>query len=129
MCNELHSDHEKISEEGQGFKIFERNNTALFYFNNSHRQSYESSEDGWIAWNGRYESSKDMGFCIFLSREVAEECFRIIQQEGTSMNNEYQNCYILPIEYKEGLGKHIETRITPGDYEIAIVKQFRIIKE
>ena len=132
MCNYLHEIHEKISEEGKGFKIFGKDDstlfTTLFNFRNVPRTCYELSDDEWVVWNSEHRNKPEAGFCIFLTKEIAEECFRLLKKSIYG-SKKYKHCYIAPIEYKQGLGKHMEYQLTEGEHEIAIVKQFRIIKD
>jgi hypothetical protein len=128
MCNYLHEIHEKISEEGKGFKIFGKDGSPLFNFLNVPRTHYELSDDEWVVWNSEHRNEPEAGFCIFLTKEIAEECFRLLEKYIYG-SQKYKHCYISPIEYKQGLGKHMEHQLTEGEHEIAIVKQFRIVKE
>jgi hypothetical protein len=134
MCNYLHENHEKIPEDGEGFKIFNPEDTPVFGSGYYGRSYYESDND-WIVWDSvdsRFISPVNhleyiSGFCIFLTREAAEKCLRDLKSGAGYWV--FDESYILPIKYKQGLGKHIEHAMVNGEHEIAIVKQFRIIKD
>ena len=118
MCNELHKDSEPIPESGTGWKIFDNKVNREF-------RSFMYSEkyietDGWISW--RLKLPPERGFTFFLQKPDFEYI-----KERFQYGNE--TLVLKQIEYKNGLGKHMEDRFLFDElHEIALCKDFRIIE-
>lgn len=131
MCNFLHTKNTIISEEGKGFKVvvyrlgisysLVRRPVGVPSYDNVRRIYRRNVFNGWATWNSPLKRGN--GFCIFLNRKDAEICFRYYQDK-----NMLGSVRLVEVDYKQGLGKHIETKMANRDLEIAIVKQFRITK-
>lgn len=121
MCSYLHHDSKPIKKEGIGHKIFKNINRPLF----TPGRIYECKDkNNFICWNFDFKGD---GFCFFLNRKEAVKCLNVLKRFNSETYNE---CFVKKIEYKKGLGKHIEDGITKCiNFKIALCKQFKIIED
>lgn len=129
MCNKLHTNSERISASGKGWKIFRMDNSILYPLTTPSLLSQYSLTEKEIVWRsieGHEKEEKDFGFCFFLDEETALEVMKGWQK---IFNNQTYVC--LKINYKEGLGKHEENTIlcTGESYLIALCKSFSLCNE
>lgn len=119
MCNQLHKEFKKIKSKGYGYKIFGIKDSPCFGFN---KQMYSKiCKDDWIIWDCEYGD----GFCFFTSKK---EAIRLLKSL-VNFSRDYSEHYIKRIEYRQGMGKHLECNIEKGqNYEIAICKEFKILE-
>jgi hypothetical protein len=124
MCNKLHADAVPIKKTGFGWKIVGQSvkgNLSLCL-----RDVYISDFEGWISWA---EPPNDpippppcediKGFCFFPTKREAERCLR---KWGCSYNK------IVRIQYRRGLGRHIERHMILGEkFDIALCKEFKFV--
>ena len=131
MCNKLHSYSRPIRKKGKGWKIFEVVGNSLRQMSprdafNRNRTIPPYDKNIWINWSTELQpyESDDFGFCFFLDKNEAERCLKEWRKDD-------HNTYILlPIEYKKGLGKHLELHIIWGfEFESSLCKEFKIIEE
>lgn len=134
MCNRLYEKSEKIKKEGFGYKIFSLDNKNCF-----DETAYSKQKNNWVKWgHSFYEQTqmnkqkelihfigKENGFCFFLTKKEAMKCLNRLQNIYLHKFNKHK---IKKIQYKEGMGKHIEYQID-GDtpFEIGLCKQFKIM--
>lgn len=128
MCNNLHGNSKPIKEEGIGYKLFSRykGEYAQCFTQNLIicEPGYIYNKDGFITWDTEEDGE---GFCFFLSHRTAQRALNTLQAKG---HHEYSNHIIRKIQYKKGLGKHIERNIKkPYKFMTALCKQFKIIED
>lgn len=132
MCNKLHTNSERISASGTGWKIFRiRDNNILYPLTTTpslYARPYSPTkkEIVWRSIEGHEKEEKDFGFCFFLDEETALEVMKGWQK---LVKEETHVC--LKINYKEGLGKHEENTILCNckSYLIALCKSFSLCNE
>ena len=135
MCNHLHSNSQPIPEKGIGYKMFRKtkyglnpitgdDNNFLFY----HREwniwgNNDVHKSIWCNSDTDIYREKYRGFCFFLNIGEALKLYKLWTKEIPEEQD-----VIYEIRYEKGLGKHIETGITPNDtpYEIALCKEFTL---
>jgi len=86
---------------------------------------YQKSDSRWIKWLPRIWNSKrgDLGFCFLLSGKTADSLLAL-------WSNHHESCVIREIEYKKGLGHHLEDHIISDEpFDIALCQEFRIVEE
>ena len=121
MCNKLHWNHEDISTEGHGWKLFGkgpggRRQTLVF------NEDYLSPVDGIVAYCEAIGDGD--GFCFFLSKQEAERAKRAWNDYG------HMDCYLEEIEYWGGKGQQTEEEFVKAwSFRIALCKKFRIVEE
>ncbi len=131
MCNNLHEEKAKpIKRVGEGYKIFFQSTPlSLEPKTSCFGDLYESTPDGWIEWNKKFDSrfylNSKCGFCFFLSKKEA-----IKARHGwiTSSVLDKTHHPIHKIAYDEGLGKHMDDGFTGSPYMIALCKKFKVIQ-
>lgn len=128
MCNYLHKKHELIPEEGLGWKVVAYKNRRYHPVMTTVYQEFGYEKDKWITFKTHLGGGE--GFCFFLSYEEACKYVGVWSDYFPS-----ETPRIVRIEYKSGLGKHVETGIAstpithkPIEFKIALCKQFKIIQ-
>lgn len=118
MCNGV-KDAVWISKSGYGWKLFKPLEEGKYgalcgepsYFNINFREVVVGL---WL---------KELGFCFFLSKEVAETWADYWEREG------FKKPRVLKIQYWGGKGRRMEERFIGwrGGVEIALCNSFRIV--
>ena len=125
MCNKLHGDEKKIPKNGKGYKLFGSTivdgSQIIPHQLVLNERMYITDNSGWINW--KPENCKD-GFCFFLSLRKAQRALCLWRR---TFSPEIQT--IIEIQYKEGLGKHMETGFVSGQsLETALCKEFKPVR-
>lgn len=129
MCNLLHSDSKPIPENGFGYKIFTKGpkDSLVPVFG---RSSYVKAKD-WINWRpslywNDQRTHIETGFCFFMTKKEAEKMLKACQ--GADRGS-YNDCCILKIQYRKGLGCHKEGGVITGKFfKTALCKGFKILE-
>ena len=134
MCNAWHGIEgggSKIKKEGVAWRIFGPGDRPPFRRSSEGRyiEKYRKGRDGRVKWDERETGwdFKQLGFAVFLTKKEAK---RLLDELNKPFEGSYgfSECYIKKVEYRGGIGKHIEERITHKDtFEIGIVREFKII--
>lgn len=119
MCNRLHDGSEEIPTKGKGWKIFtSKNNLGMVLYN-----KYNKNGSGQIVWSNE---TKGDGFCFFMTRKEARKAIKDWKSVTSGWKREPIS--IKRIEYKQGLGKHLEDPFMYCKYyQTALCKEFKII--
>lgn len=121
MCNYMHKDSKSIPENGTGWKIFEVFRGSLIK-GAAYDVFYRREEQNkYIKW----EYDKDGGFCFFLNKKLGEQSLKL-WDENTNLITPKLQYVLLPIEYKGGMGKHLENGFVSKEVMIALCKEFII---
>lgn len=134
MCNTLHYDSHEIPESGIAWKFFRRNDLELReQFFSPGRPYTNKNGDGFYEWDSEYlYDSGGVGFCGFPTREEAERCARQIKEDAKIQANWINRVFLDPqivkVEYRQGIGGHMEDRITSSRmfFDIVLFKEFRV---
>lgn len=125
MCNYLHPNSKPIPENGFGYKVFEKKyNGELVPLFNVH-QSYIENPSHWIKWRSEFNDPNKpvgCGFCFFRTSRGAMKLIEAGLRYGFSKD------VIKKIEYRKGLGSHVEHNIGHESFKISLCKEFRIIE-
>jgi len=128
MCNKLHEDSVAIPESGVAWKLFRRSDPDCkgSYFRDD---PYIIDKDGWVTW--RWAGGRGFGFCAFSTKEEAERYAATeTEEDWEGDENYFYNPQIRKINYRGGLGKHMESLILFGYlFETVIVKAFRVVRD
>jgi hypothetical protein len=138
MCNKLHNDSIPIEESGIAYKIFSRQSIKksktgekrLFKMTESSFNIHSIFEENtWIKWDSKLYYDQD-GFCFLLTKEEAEllaTAWSFWINTSEWVNTSETKFEIRKIEYKNGLGKHLENGIIEKrPFLIALCKDFKI---
>jgi len=158
MCNRVHKGKtfRKIPKSGKGYKLFHRTEHGqlvslihrtehgqLVSLSTGH-QDYKSKKDGWVKFNHKLAKTRLIdhgiaGFCFFPTKRTARMALerwmygpnKTQLKSQNSFSSAFTNTVLREIEYREGLGSHIEKEFMVGcRYRIAICQEFRpILKE
>ena len=145
MCNNLQNEYEPIPESGTGYKLFTK--SCYNFLTLCGEMSSYKGENGqpiditkeFAIWNDNYHTeankmasfdpnlTEPFGFCFFTDWATAK--FAIDKWPQFARSGEPKVC-ICRIEYRKGIGEHIETRMLIRDWiKVALCKEFRIIEE
>ena len=119
MCNSLHRDSKPIKKKGVAYKIVDKSDSE--YKSLICKVIYDNIIDGWITYNGRED-----GFSFIPTLEKAKEIAREWVSIACFNNNKIA---VVEVEYKNGLGKHIEDQFVDSNPEILIAKAFKFGEE
>ena len=126
MCNSLHEDEKKIPKSGKGYKLF-GSTTVVGGQIIPHQLviaplMYTTETSGWVTWIP--QEFRSDGFCFFLSLRKAQRVLNLWRRAFP-----FETQTIIEIQYKEGLGKHIETGFVNGQsLEISLCKKFKPVR-
>jgi hypothetical protein len=117
----LHKDHKPIKAEGFGYKIFSRREKSGNPVSLCDRRAYISDSE-WIKWGWGPGGGGAVGFCFFTNLREAKRSLNLWKPCGWE--------HIRKIQYKGGLGKHIERGFISGkNIAIALCQSFKILDE
>jgi len=124
MCNRLREDFTKIPAKGVAWKIFTRpSHGHLALRSLVSAEHYATTKSGWVHWNS-YDDK--LGFCAFES--IAETGKAVRQWVKVVRGTRRSHFIIKKIEYKNGLGSHLETGFVHGvNMRTIIVRSFKVL--
>ena len=122
MCNKLHENSVAIPENGYGWKLFIIDKDGNYSPLTKSFKEYNYSEEKWINYT---HDAKHYGFCFFLTvptKYIIDEWKHVYVREEVKV-------VCRKIQYKNGIGKHIENNFIDKPVEIAICRSFRILED
>ncbi len=135
MCNKLHDDYKKISQEGKAYKLVCLDSMQRWAPLVCH-DLYKFSAGEWICWDDTKSTvtalsySIPMGFCFIPTLEGALKAYKEWGKRTCSMQLVCQSHEILEIDYRQGLGRFIEPHFVAGlKMEVLLAKEFKIIRK
>lgn len=124
MCNYLHKNSQPIPKNGEGWKIFSVRKDGSIKGSTYGVYYLKKNQNKYVKWKNIGDGFGGVGFCFFLNEEIGKLALTL-----WSVNFPYINFVLLPIRYKQGLGKHEETSFVSEPVEIALCKEFAIDPE
>lgn len=127
MCNRLHDNSKPTPKCGYGYKLFQRFTYTEGVFSPLYGSEniYHADKRGWVKWKIGFSTDffpGSFGFCFFRSSKTA---MRVLNYYGND-----RDIVMKRIQYRRGLGHHIETKMIGGmRIPIALCKEFKILEE